>query len=133
MTHTVKVLLVEDNEVIRREIRKLLERSPNIEILGEAHDGVEAMLLVKSVHADVLLLDVEMPRLSGIEVARQVSRLPDKPNILVLSAHDDQKYIQAMLANGAAGYLLKDEAPGRIIQAIMEVAPEYIDDSGSPF
>jgi len=122
MAVTTSVVLAEDNDFVRKGIRRLLDIAQNIEVVGEAGDGVEAIRLVKKLTPDVLLLDVELPRINGIEVARQVSRFTEKTHILVLSAYDDPEYIQAMLANGVAGYLTKDEAPRRIVQAILGVA-----------
>ena len=117
-----RVVLAEDNEMVRKGIRRLIDLARNIEVIGEARDGVEAIRLVKELSPDVLLLDVEMPKVNGIEVARQVNRMANKTQILVLSAYDDPEYIQAMLGIGVAGYLIKDEAPRRIIQAIAGVA-----------
>ena len=124
MTQTkIQVVLAEDNATVRTGIRKLLKRAQNIEVIGEASNGMDAMQLVGAVKPDVLLLDVEMPVLDGIEVARLIKdRGPGKTRILVLSAYNDREYIQEMLLNGASGYLLKDEAPERIIEAIQGIA-----------
>ena len=117
-----RVVLAEDNEIIRRGIRNLLTKARDIEVVGEAKTGVEALHLVDELLPDVLLLDVEMPLLNGIEVAQQMKKGGRITRILVLSAYDDREYIQEMLANGAAGYLIKDEAPKRIIEAVLGVA-----------
>jgi len=117
-----RVVLAEDNEIIRRGIRNLLTKARDIEVVGEAKTGVEALHLVDELLPDVLLLDVEMPLLNGIEVARQMKKGGRITRILVLSAYDDREYIREMLANGAAGYLIKDEAPKRIIEAVLGVA-----------
>jgi DNA-binding NarL/FixJ family response regulator len=118
----MRVVLAEDNEIVRRGIRRLLNRVEDIEVVGEAVNGVEALRLVDELLPDVLLLDVEMPQLDGIKVARQLKNGRQKTRILVLSAYDDQEYIQEMLANGASGYLIKDEAPDRIVEAVKGVA-----------
>ncbi len=117
-----QVVLAEDNESVRRGIRKLLNKAPDIRVIGEAKDGVEALRLVHELEPDVLLLDVEMPLMNGIEVARLLKKGGKAIRILVLSAYDDLQYIRQMLLNGAAGYLIKDEAPERILEAVRGVA-----------
>ncbi len=119
---TTQVLLAEDNEVVRRGIRKLLNKASDIEVIGEANNGIEVLRLVDELHPDVVLLDVEMPLLNGIEVARQLKNAGKNIRMLVLSAYDDLEYIKQMLLNGAAGYLIKDEAPERIVEAVRGVA-----------
>ncbi len=123
---TTRVVLAEDNEIVRRGIRKLLKKAQDIELIGEARDGIEALNLVNELFPDVLLLDVEMPLFNGIQVARQLGKSERKPRILVLSAYDDQEYIQEMLSNGASGYLIKDEAPERILEAIRGVQSDGV-------
>ena len=114
--------MADDNDAVRRGIRRFLNEAQDITVVGEARDGLEALALVEELQPDVLLLDVEMPQLTGIEVARRLAREQKKPYILVLSAYDDQQYIVEMLANGASGYLLKDDAPTRIVEAVHAVA-----------
>lgn len=117
-----RVILAEDNESIRSGIRRILNRAQDIEVVGEAKDGLETLRLVNELSPDVLLLDVEMPLLDGIAVTRQMQKGKNSTHILVLSAYDDHEYIQAMLAYGVAGYLIKDEAPRRILEAVRGVA-----------
>jgi DNA-binding NarL/FixJ family response regulator len=124
---TIKVVVAEDNAIVRRGIRRLLSKSQEIEVTGEATNGNEALQLVGEIEPDILLLDVEMPILNGIEVAQTLKKNACKTRVLVLSAYDDQEYIREMLLNGASGYLLKDEAPERIIDAIKGVAQGKID------
>jgi DNA-binding NarL/FixJ family response regulator len=119
---TTRVVLAEDNKTVRKGIKRFLNEAADIEVVGEAENGIDAMQLVNELHPDLLLLDVQMPKLSGIEVAKRLRKRRIKTRILVLSAFDDQAYIQAMLANGASGYLIKDEAPERILEAVRGVA-----------
>ena len=91
---TTRVVLAEDNDIVRSEIRKLLKKALDIEVIGEAKNGIEVLRLVKEMRPDILLLDVEMPLLNGIEVAQQLKKSRRKTRILVLSAYDDKQYIQ---------------------------------------
>jgi DNA-binding NarL/FixJ family response regulator len=117
-----KVLLVDDHPVVRAGIRNLLERAPDITVIGEAKDGSEALLLVEELKPDVMLLDMEMPGLNGNDVAMQLQKMGMPVKILALSAHDDKQYIQELLSNGAAGYLIKEEVPDAIVEAVRGVA-----------
>jgi DNA-binding NarL/FixJ family response regulator len=117
-----RIVLAEDNEVVRKGIKRLLSNAADIEVVGEAGDGIETLQLVDQLLPDILMLDVEMPQLNGIEVARLLGSRKHKPRILVLSAYDDPGYIREMLGIGAAGYLIKDEAPERILEAVRGVA-----------
>lgn len=122
LPNPTRVVIAEDNELVRKGIRRLLNKATDISVVGEAKDGVEALKLVEKLTPDLLLLDVEMPRLSGIEVARRLNQDNSKTRILVLSIYDDQEYIHEMLLNGASGYLIKDEAPQKILEAVRGVA-----------
>lgn len=117
-----KVLLVDDHPIVRTGIRNLLERAAEINVVGEASDGYEALKLVDKLSPDVVLLDMEMPGMNGKEVAVQLKQAGSPVKILVLSAHDDKQYIQELLANGASGYLTKEEVPEAIIEAVRGVA-----------
>ena len=117
-----KVLLVDDHPIVRTGIRNLLERAAEISIVGEASDGFEALKLVEKLSPDVVLLDMEMPGMNGSEVAIHLKQAGSPVKILALSAHDDKQYIQELLANGASGYLTKEEVPETIIEAVRGVA-----------
>jgi DNA-binding NarL/FixJ family response regulator len=116
-----RVVLADDHDVVRQGLRRLLERMPGIEVIGEARDGLSALLSVERLRPDVLLLDIEMPVMDGIEVARRIQASGLSVRILVLSAYDDQEYIRALLDIGVSGYLVKGEAPGKIVEAVHRV------------
>lgn len=118
----LRVVLADDHPIVRSGIRVLLESAPDITVVGEASGGVEALRLVVELVPDVLLLDMEMPDLSGVEVARQLKSAGSPVRILALSAYDDGQYILELLAIGAAGYLTKEEAPEAIVDAVRGVA-----------
>ena len=117
----VKVLLADDHASVRAGIRRLLQRVPEVEVIGEASNGHEALRLARTRAPDVLLLDMEMPGMSGLQVARQLQADESSVCILAVSAYEDKHYILGMLENGAAGYLTKNEVPSTLIQAIKEI------------
>ncbi len=121
-TGLIHVILVDDHPVVRSGIRGLLETAADIQIVGEAATGQEALNLVDSTPADVLLLDMELPDISGTEVAMNVKHSHPELKILSLSAHDDSAYVRQVLEIGASGYLMKEEAPEAILNAIRGVA-----------
>jgi len=119
---TTRVVLADDHDVVRQGLKRLLDRAPEIEVVGEASDGLQALRSVKELQPDVLLLDIEMPEMDGIEVARRLQEQNIKVRILILSAYDDREYIRALLDIGVSGYLVKGEAPGKIVEAVRGVA-----------
>jgi DNA-binding NarL/FixJ family response regulator len=118
----IRVLLVDDHPVVRDGIRGLLEKGGDIKIVGEAGNGSEALELTRQVNPEVVLLDMELPDIEGTLVARQIQEQSPEVKILVLSAHDDAVYIRSLLELGAAGYLMKEEAPEAILEAVHGVA-----------
>ena len=114
--------MIDDHPVVRSGIRMLLERAPDIVIVGEADRGDAVFNLVSALSPDVLLLDMEMPGKSGREVARDLQVAGSPVRVLALSAYDDEDYIMELLATGAAGYLCKEEAPETIVEAVRGVA-----------
>jgi DNA-binding NarL/FixJ family response regulator len=133
---TTRVVLADDHPIMRASIRRLLERAGDIEVVGEASNGLETIHMVEELEPDVLLLDVEMPGMKGFEVARRLQAAGAAVRILALSAYDDKQYILAMLASGATGYLTKEEAPQSIIRAVHEVVegrnPAHPEDTSRP-
>jgi DNA-binding NarL/FixJ family response regulator len=118
----IRVLLADDHPIVRRGIRSLLQTAPDIEVVAEAKSGQEALNMVADMTPDVLLLDMEMPGMSGVEVAKQLKSVHSGVRVLALSAYDDGQYVRNLLANGAAGYITKEEAPEMIIEAVRGVA-----------
>ncbi len=118
---TIKVLLAEDHVVVRQGTRQLLEREPDFEIVGEAGDGEEAIRLAKELKPDIIIMDVAMPKLSGIEATRQIKAFLPAVSVLVLTGYDYDEYIFSMLEAGAAGYLLKNVSGDELISAVRAV------------
>jgi DNA-binding NarL/FixJ family response regulator len=118
----IRVILADDHNKVRAGIRHLLEKTPGITVVAEASNGVEALELVDELTPDVLVLDMEMPRLDGRQVAQRLQQSKSPVHILALSAYNDRQYILSMLENGAAGYLTKDEVPETLVKAIQGVA-----------
>ncbi len=118
----IKVLIADDHPIVCKGIRNLLEPAADITVIGEAHSGAEALQLIQSLRPDLVLLDVELTDMSGIDVIRQLNENKISVRILGLSSYDDREFISQLLALGASGYLLKDEIPEQIIEAIRGVA-----------
>lgn len=118
----IKVLLVDDHPVVRAGIRGLLEEAEDILVVGEASDGEQALQAITQLNPDVIVLDIEMRGMDGIAVAQALKTQPGAPRILVLSVHQDKRYVLGLLEQGAAGYLTKDEAMDTIIEAIRGIA-----------
>ena len=117
----ITVLLAEDHMVVREGLRKMLELEDDIEIVGEAQDGRRAVALAKKLRPAVVLMDIAMPLLNGLEATRQILKDISGTKVLMLSAHSDDAYVDTALASGAMGFLLKQTSSHDVCRAIREV------------
>lgn len=117
----IRIIFAEDHVLVREGTRQILDREQDLEVVGEAADGVEAVELVKRLKPDLAILDISMPRMGGIEATRQIKKIAPRTSVLILSAYDDDQYVFALLEAGAAGYLLKDVSGDELVRAIRAV------------
>jgi two-component system, NarL family, response regulator LiaR len=117
----IRVLLADDHAVVREGIRQFLERASDIDVIAEADDGEQAQALISEHHPDVVVLDIQMPKKTGIDVTRWVRVHARQTGVLILTAYNDDPYVIAVLQAGANGYVLKTASPVEIIQAVRDV------------
>jgi len=117
----INVLLADDHAIVRAGIRQFLESVPDIEVVAEAEDGEQAKSLIQAERPDVAVLDIQMPKATGIEITRWAKANAQGVGILILTAFNDDPYVMAVLQAGANGYVLKTAAPDDIIQAVRDV------------
>jgi two-component system response regulator NreC len=115
------IVLADDHHVVRQGLRRLLEAEPDFRIVGEAGDGLETVQLVERLQPEVLVLDLMMPSLNGLEVTRQVGQRSPQTRVIVLSMHSSEAYVLEALRHGAAGYVLKASSAADLIKAVREV------------
>ncbi len=120
-TEPIQVLLADDHAIVRAGIRQFLERSGDIQVIGEADNGEAAIGLIQQKPPDIAVLDIQMPKASGIEVTRWVRANYPRVGVLILTAFDDDPYVMAVLKAGANGYVLKTASPADLIQAVRDV------------
>ena len=123
----MKLLLADDHNVLRKGLRRILEEQPDLEVVGEASDGREAVNLNNLLRPDMVVMDIAMPLLNGLEATRQIMQRGNEVNVLILSMYSDENYVVQALRAGARGYLLKDTAEEDLITAVRTVA------KGQPF
>ena len=117
----IRILIADDYPLVRDSLRALIETEPGMEVVGEAADGIEAVFKTRSLHPDVILLDVVMPRQDGIEAIGQIKRENPEARILVLTSFAEDDKVFPAIKTGAQGYLLKDSSPQQLLEAIRDV------------
>ena len=123
----MRIVIADDNGLVRSGLRVLLERQDELEVIGEASDGIEARDLVISERPDIAILDVKMPRLTGLQATREIREAAPEVSVLILSMHEDERYLFEALKAGASGYVLKSQADEDLLDAIAAI------DRGEPF
>src|SRR3990167_2882798 len=117
----IRILVAEDHAYVREGTRRLLDMEPDMEVVGEAVDGLEAVALAERLNPTLVLMDIAMPRLDGIEATRAIRKAMPRIPVLILTAYDDDQYVFTLLDAGAAGYLLKDVDRAQLVSAIRAV------------
>lgn len=117
----IDVLIVDDHPLLRQGLSRLLELEGKIKVVGQACNGLEALRLAGELAPDVILLDINMPGMNGIEVAKILRERHPNIRLLVLTIHDDESYVNEMIRMGARGYLLKDSEPSQVVEAIEKI------------
>jgi DNA-binding NarL/FixJ family response regulator len=117
---TTTIMLADDHHVVRQGLRSLLEAEPDFSVVGETGDGLEAAQLVERLQPDVLVLDLMMPGLNGLEVTRQVSQRSPRTRVVILSMHPNEAYVLEALRAGAAAYVLKESTSAELVRAVRE-------------
>jgi len=119
--NTIRLMLVDDHDIVRNGIKSLLEREEGIEVIAEAANGEEAIKVASEANPDIIIMDIKMPVMSGIEATRKIKQLPNAPKIIILSMHDLEEYVLQSVECGADGYLLKDTGKESFLKAISKV------------
>ncbi len=127
MSQRCRIVIAEDHTILREGLRSLLSSDPNFDIIGEAQDGREAIQCVETFKPDLILMDLSMPRMSGLDAIREIKRRFKETKILVLTVHKAEEYILATFKAGADGYLLKDSTHAELVMAVKKVL------SGKPY
>ena len=126
----ITVLVADDNQLVRRDIREMLEREKDLEVVGEASNGRETVAQVKKLHPALVLMDVAMPLLNGLQATRQILKAVPTTKVLMLSIHEDQVYVEEANKSGAMGYLVKHTAVNNLCRAIRRASSSSVRCSG---
>jgi NarL family two-component system response regulator LiaR len=118
----VRIVIVDDHAIVREGLRFLFEQQPDIEVVGEGEDGLQAIMLIEEMHPEVLLLDLLMPKMHGVEVIRQIKRLSPQTQMLVLTSYFEDELLFGAIQAGALSYLLKDTKPRDLVAAVQAAA-----------
>src|SRR3990167_9270292 len=116
-----KILICDDHKIFREGLRALLEKQPGVKVVGGARDGLEAVKLARELSPDIVIMDISMPGLNGIEAARKLAKVKKSARVIALSMHNDRKYVTEIIKAGARAYLLKDSAFEELMDAIKAV------------
>lgn len=117
----IRIVTADDNANLRSSITRLLNRDPTMEVVGEAENGAQALALVEIFHPDILILDIEMPVMTGIQVAQALEGREIATKIIILSNYADREFVEGLLGLGVYGYLIKEDAPGHLVEAVHQV------------
>jgi len=117
VTDQIRILLADDHALVRRGVRLILEQEPGLSVVAEASDGAEAVALLRTTEVDLVVLDIAMPRMTGLQAAREIARRREPPKVLMLSMHDNEQYFFESLKVGATGYVLKSVADEDLVAA----------------
>ena len=119
---TIRVLLAEDHTIVREGLRALLDATEDLEVIGEVEDGRAAVDAVPRLRPDVVVMDLNMPKLNGVDATREIREQPDAPKVVILSMYDGEEYVRPAIRAGASGYLLKGSGLSDLVKAIRAVA-----------
>ncbi|NLG72910.1 MAG: response regulator transcription factor [Chloroflexi bacterium] len=126
VSQPVRVMIVDDHPVIRSGVRQILAGAPDISVVAEAEDGAEALEKTLQFQPDILILDIRLPVMDGVQVVRELKRARSPAKVLVLSAYDDPGYVKGLFGMGIAGFLLKEEMPETLLSAVRGIAAGQI-------